>query len=622
MAPGPRLHRPQWSAHASPPLDAITLRGPELEATLRRSTAIFHHDGCHYDLPSAAVHAAEFVRLADGMQDVTDLVRIADWILPLLSPRAALAADTGTLLGLLATVQHEALRRFGWKIPIAALDEYPRGASAVQDLLGNFAVAGWNELVFLISVNSTGAVARYVANSLPEAQVVVLCETAVRDDQRADTTTHNAETFLEHPVERWPLGTDRRCEKCEELQILHVHPRTYEITADLKWVGKGFVHQRIDAEKPFWAVADRTDAVDLHVDHALSVGAHEDLRHLAVSLDVERLLGDGEFFARARDVLEERYLRPDVVLIPDHAATDTLRRLANAVWDAPVHAIPLGRLKGEARCAVAGATNVLVVDDVAISAQTLFGLRQRVYEVSQAFRRSIRPWGFVAVARTPAPPDWANIRKRFMWPTDDGLRHSLFCAQEISLPGPGNNVCPWCRERRLLQRIMPELSTAARACARARELALQRTPLQPPLGIGGVGPEARTVDSMVGDLRPRAAFAAASAQAQHLKCLLDERQHVSQMTYFDIALLLQVIFDAAMFGGILRTLSARNLRDPTREIDLAASMANKEWPEGMLAELAIAASEHKLPTQVVLHYLQGDDPDGTLELLRAVAQRS
>jgi hypothetical protein len=568
------------------------------------------------------VHAGEFVRLADALQDVTDLVRISDWILPLLSPRAGLAADTGTLLGLMATVQHEALHRFGWKVPIAALDEYPRGASAVRNLLGNFAVAGWDELVFLISVNSTGAVARYVANSWPQAHVIVLCETAVRDDHRGDTTVQSADTLLEHPVERWPLGTDRRCEKCEELQILHIHPRTYEITADLKWVGKGFVHDRIDAEKPFWTVADRTDAIELHVDHALSVGAHEDVRHLAVSLDVERLLGDGEFFALACGVLEERCSRPDVVLIPDHAASDSLRGLANAVWDAPVHAIRLGRLTGEARLAVASATNVLVVDDVAISAQTLFGLRQRVYEVSQAERHSIRPWGFVAVARTPAPPDWANVRKRFMWRTDDGLRHSLFCAQDISLPGPGNDVCPWCRERRLLQRVIPELSNAARDRARTRELLLQRTPLQIPLGIGGVGPEARTVDSMVGDLRPRAAFAAASAQAQHLKYLLDERRHVSQMTYFDIALLLEVIFDAAMFGGILRTLSARNVRDPTREIDLAACMANKEWPEGMLAELAIAAAEHKLPIGVVLQYLQGDDPDGTIELLRAIAQHS
>lgn len=621
-APAPAFHRPAWSATGGPELATADLRGAELQAMLRRSSAIFHHEGFHYALPSAAVHAAEFIRLADALQDATDLVRIADWVLPLLQPGSGLAADTGTLLGLMATLRYEAVRRFGWDIPIAALDEYPRGASAVQELLRNFMVAGWDELVFLVSVNSTGAVARYVVADQPGARVVALCETAIASEHRADRASDDTTVFVEQPVERWPLGADRRCEQCEHRQILHIHPRTYELTTELRWSAVGFAHEQLSEEREFWAIADRMDAVELHVDRALSMGAHEDVRHLAVGLDIDALLSDAAFFERARTILEQRYPQPDVVLIPEHAATEALRRLANAVWDAPVHAIALGPLEGEARAAVAAARDVLVMDDVAISTLTLFGLRMRVYEVSQAEQQSICVWGFVAVARPPEPHDWNQIRKRYMTATDEGMRHSLYCAQQLSLPAPGNAACASCRERVLLQRTLPSLSGQARARARERELVLQRTPLRPPLGIGGVAPDARTVDSMVGDLRPRAAFAAAAAHAQHLKCTLNARRHVSQLLYFDIALLLEVIFDAAMFAGILRTLDARNVRDPTGEIDLVACMAGKEWPTGMLAELAIAAADGKLPADTVLAYLGGPDGDGTLEMLRALAQYS
>jgi hypothetical protein len=239
----PQLRRATWSTAQVPEIEAIALRGPELAAMVQRSTAIFRHNGCHFDLPSARVHAAEFVRMADALQDVTDLVRIADWILPFLGPHAGLAADTGTLLGLMATVQHEALRRFGWRVPLAALDEYPRSDRAVEQLLANFTAAGWRDLVFLISVNSTGAVARSVTRTAPNATLVVLCETAPTADQRADSATSTAHSLHEYPILRWPLRTDQLCEKCEELQVLHVHPRTYELTANFEWVARGFAHE-------------------------------------------------------------------------------------------------------------------------------------------------------------------------------------------------------------------------------------------------------------------------------------------------------------------------------------------------------------------------------------------
>jgi hypothetical protein len=57
--PAPTLQPVSWSTAGGPSLDPLAFRGPELAAMLDRSSAVSHHAGCHYDLPSAAVHAAE-----------------------------------------------------------------------------------------------------------------------------------------------------------------------------------------------------------------------------------------------------------------------------------------------------------------------------------------------------------------------------------------------------------------------------------------------------------------------------------------------------------------------------------------------------------------------------------
>lgn len=620
-APAPVLLHPAWSAPGDLDLDPVALRRPELDAMLHRSTAIFHHEGCHYDLPSSAVHAERFIRLADALQDATDLVRISDWLLPLLGPDAGLVADTGTLLGLMAVVRDEALRRFGWDISIATLDEYPRSAEAVEDLINNFSVAGWRKLVFLISVNSTGAVARYVSAHHADARIIALCETAPSSEQRADRASDDAHIFVEHPVERWRVGEDRRCTQCGDLQLLHIHPETYEFTADLRWTPTGFAHEQLRAEKDFWAAADLTDAVDLHVDHALSSGAREDVRHLSVSLDIAALLTDPSFSARAQELLRG-YPKPGVVLIPDHAATGALRQLAQSVWDIPVHSIPLGPITSPVREDVEVVSDVLIMDDVVITTQTLFGLRTAVYDVAREAQRDVRVWSFVVVARPPSLAIWKRLRQRYMADVGTGTRSLLACVQELELPPPGHANCPWCRERVLLQRTLGKLEEPALGRARRREEILRRTPLRPPLGLGGIEDHEVTVGAMIGELRPRAAFAAMVAQGQHIKNHLESRRRFAEIFYFNIELLLSAIFDAAMFGGILRTLDPRSVRDPAREIDLAACLADKDWTGGMLAELAIAAAEGKLPADGVLRYLEGEDSDGTLSMLRALAQRS
>jgi len=155
-----------------------------------------------------------------------------------------------------------------------------------------------------------------------------------------------------------------------------------------------------------------------------------------------------------------------------------------------------------------------------------------------------------------------------------------------------------------------------------REMVLRRTPLLAPLGMGGVDTDVRTEGSMVGDLRPFAAFAAAASLAQHLKDELNRRREVAEIPYFNVELLVSAVFDAAVFGGFLRTFDARQVRDPTRESELADCLLAKTWSPGMLAELAIGASERKLPVDSVVRCIDEQmDDEHLAAMLNAIATR-
>jgi hypothetical protein len=617
----PLLARPSWSAPAPIAVNAHDFRQPELRAMLARSRAIFQRSRCHYLLPSEAVHAEAFIRLADALRDPTDLVRVADWILPLLDERGGLAADTGTLLGLLATVRDEARRRFGWDIPIASLDEYPRAAEAVEVIVDNFAATGWESLVFLISVSSTGRVARLVRARRPDARVVVLCDAVYP----ADENGLGDETFMRHPVRRWPVDVDRRCPQCASHHALYIDPETYEVRTEPEWRQLGIPHDRVEAEKPFWAAVDRTDAVRLHAQRPLSTGAPEQTRHLGVSIDVALLLADADFRETCLAKLRDEFSSPDVVIVPEHAATAALLELAQeAFGDVAGFAIPLGPLAGAALAAVRDATEVLVMDDVLITGATLFGLRKQIYGVAQARQAHIDVSAFVVVSRPATTDQWLAERQRYMGAAPGGgVRHGLHAAQEILLPPPGADHCPWCRERRLLQRLRPYLDGDAAQAADGRIEWLQKTPLEPPLTPGAAARDALT-EGAVFDRRLQAtAFAAATSTAQHMRHLLRSQGDPNVIQLVNAELMLTAFFDAAIFGGLLRTFDPREVRDPARDPALAARLGDNDYDLAMLYELAFAAAEGKLPAGPVGARLDahvGDDAD--VELLRSLARRA
>ena len=603
--PQPALTRPSWSL--PPPLTPALeeLRHYELLTLLLESKAVTREEGCHFLLPSSSVHADAFIRLADALDDHTDLVRLCDWLLPYLADDCGVVGDNGSLLALLATLGHEAQRRFGWPhIPIATLRDYPSGVHAVRAFLDAFRTQDWGRLLFLVTVSSSGRVARLFAEAAEEpSRVVVLCAT---DEDDTDT-----ECVTRCVVRRWSMRDDGVCDECENRHVLEIDPRTYEIRAALRRVP-----QKIDVPsgmrcKPFWEAADRRSAVSLHVwvPTASNPGAP---RHLAVALDVVALLADDWFRGGCIGLLRKQP-RPDLVLIPGHEAAQPLTALICEAHDLDVQTIAEvspGAFPAELVERVRGAGTVLIADDVLITAETLVGLRHGVYAAGQP-DLDIPTWGFVGVMRPPTSLERDYARRTFTAPSgrpENPYEQRLACGFELMLPAPGTANCPWCAERDLLAERLADLSGEAADIAGERLARLRAPGLEPPLLITGGDDKMSTRGSFLGELRSKAAFAAASSVAQGMKDSFARDRGPQELRILDVPYTLQSFWDPILRAGLLRTFDRRELRDHAHDVQTEQTLAKVGLP-GALTEAALAAVVGKLPCEAIVRRLEaGDDP--------------
>jgi hypothetical protein len=145
--------------------------------------------------------------------------------------------------------------------------------------------------------------------------------------------------------------------------------------------------------------------------------------------------------------------------------------------------------------------------------------------------------------------------------------------------------------------------------------------LAPPLLWGGGEKLRATFGSLFGDLSPAAAFAAVSAVAQHMHCRLDADRRDETIKIVDLPLLLQAFFDPVIVAGMLRTLPARDLRDPASDPALARTLREnvRDYPAATIAELAFAVTEGKLPPKPVRDLLARHTGDWVEALVALLA---
>jgi hypothetical protein len=603
----PTLQPVEWSAPVSDKPTPEELREAEILCGLQAEQAIYRQGGVHYLLPNAVYHAEAFVRLGDSLNDQIDLFRLSDWLIERIDPDTALLADNGSMLALLTTVALRVEQSRGYSPRIATLDEYPIAPSAIANIVDRLRLGAEGRLLFAISVNSSGRVAREVANLQGvSTEVVILCETAAEPEG-------DFERFSRLPLERWEVDSDGRCERCPELHLLAVSPRSYELRTAIRLKPEGLHIQDAAACRGFWEAAQDADAIRLHVDAGLAKGSAKSSRHLAVEIDVAKMLAEsGPFRARCLEELGTIAV-PDLVLIPEHRASEELGRLVCEAYPGldPEHVviIPVGPETPDLHPLLDGVDHVLIVDDALVSGNTVVGLRRQVHRASVELGGVVVTI-FIPLSR-PADHDdhhrvWVSVYPSREFEPGKTIG-GLHCAQKLLLPDGGE--CPWCRELMMLEQHLEALTGPAREFVVGRREQLSSGALVKPLLPCGGEDEGTIVGSFFGDLEPVAAVAAVSAHAQRLRGQMERIREDETIKVLDVPLILQAFFDPLIVATMLRTLSPRDLRDPPSEHVVARTIrANLiDYPAATIAELALATLAGKLPVKPVRELLEGND---------------
>lgn len=612
------LRHADWSRDPEFDLPPIgKLCEAELLCGLHYEGAIFRHEGCHYLLPNSGVHAAAFVRMADALQDYVDVLRLCDYLIERVEPGTALAADNGSLLGLLSTLALKVSETKGFVPQIRALNEYPVEPTAVGRMADELAAGGADRLLFCLSVNSSGRVAEQLAglSTLP-ADVVVLCNAGTLPEM------DNIEAFSRHEVDTWEAKEHGRCDECPRLHLLTIDPHNYEVRARVHLKPAPLEIHQADEARPFWEAAQDADAVRLHVQAETAPGSSTPVRHLAVQIDVGKMLEKHDEF-RQRCLAKLRVLSPpQLVVIPKHGCSEVLKQLVLEAYENldpdDVLIGGVGDQAPELDGRLDQDIHVLVVDDALVSGATLVSLHRHIHSVRQDDGEAAISI-FVPLSRPSSPGDHKHVARHVFPPERQGdglIKGGLHFAYDLLLPDA--TECPWCREKEFLEERLDDLSAENRQMANARIDRLRK--LEPPLLPCGKAEEPKTRGSFFGTLEPRAAFAAVSAYAQQMRCKMDEDRHDETIKIVDVPLLLQAFFDPIIVAAMLRTFQVRDLRDPGAAPEVARTISEniKGYEPATIAELALAATEGKLPAATVRQLLRerGEDWTGLyLELL-------
>lgn len=572
----------------------------EILSILERKFAIFRGGDLHFILPSGC-HAAEFVRLADGLCERTEVLRITDWIFAYIRPQSAILCDTGSALPLLLMLQQEAHRRFGWSLPIETLDEYPAQrpslAETVNELVAKTSPDG--HLLFLISINSTGRLAKLMRSVAPiDHSIVIICNTDRHLPAEATSALTN------YPIDRWLVEEDGSCNQCRQSTPIGIDPHTYERLPTLRWNRVPVRHTEAEGNRSFWEAVDQAEAVRLHVDMEYTEHGIVSSRHFPVYLDTERLIEQVDF--REKCLTKLRSIRlPDIILIPQHRASAGVQSLVLRAFPASeVCVIPRTGSLDVLEEKLAAASRILIADDTIITGRTLIGLRREIYRVTQRLRINPTIDVFVLIAR----PDRKEVLLSVKRPYRDSEGDHLVFGEQIYLPAPGNENCPWCEEYRWLSSYIRDLSGTALEYIRERMRKLEGE-LFPPLLLGTEDDDVAglaTQGSFFGTIRQSTAFAAASSTAQAKLFELATTRNGSVIDIIDVPMVISAYFEAVFVAAILRTFQPVQLRyvgqdrlveEQIRRLDLA-----RTYP-GTIPELAWAAVTGRIPKQAVIGLL-------------------
>ena len=136
-----------------------------------------------------------------------------------------------------------------------------------------------------------------------------------------------------------------------------------------------------EPDKGFWELADRTSAIQLHVNDEVAD------RHLHIWIDVPKLLADEEWRHMISSQLKRTAPNPDLLVLAKNHASESLHELAASIFG-PIDVVVFDRSadvpssRNALRSKLANKRNILILDDVVIRGSTVRALHRLIQDVS------------------------------------------------------------------------------------------------------------------------------------------------------------------------------------------------------------------------------------------------
>lgn len=363
-------------------------RAAELEALLEWGNAVWRPSDYHYRLPSGE-HAANFVRVANSLQEPRDAQVLASWLRPDLADGAGLVIDTGTL-NAVALAAAADMRAAGLDIgPVSVLDTYPTTDVDVRRAVGR--ARRRNAIVALLSVNSSGQVRDRLISALSDIGIgartslhVMLNKHEVTSDctQERGIPTHTWHPRPgSAPLIRAGASTEEACDLCQDHRtstLVPVSPATFDATlkAAVRTITPSVSDPRLN--RALWELCDAHDAIVLETQPRDELAPYRRPGPMPIRLDFQAMLLDKRFRERAvralranmhdegwRDLPGE--LESDVLLVPHRelaldGMAELIDELRPVIGTPRTIGFPLDESwEGDLRDAVRGARSLAVL---------------------------------------------------------------------------------------------------------------------------------------------------------------------------------------------------------------------------------------------------------------------
>lgn len=434
--------------------------------------------GVHFELPSKS-HASHFIRLSEAFDCIESVERVAYWVVASLVRDLALDETPSERVFL---VDHPTMLLLGTHVnmvyrgshQILTLKGYPSESALrtqASKLLQSVAVENKGVTVTaLIGIASTGKLARILKELAEHAQADLDVRLVFSPLEMADGSKPLAKLEVPNYVHSIDGAS---CSVCAngKVPLIYIHSQSFLISvaspSEIR-LPPGLFEKQCDFLNRYGGVPG---ALRVHFDDPNDAFP----KHHAFGIDASVLLNEPDFCHEVLERFGALDPHPDFVLIPEHKATELLRKTVSRWKDIPV--VTPGEL-GSLRSKLPDKPTVLVFDDKAVTGQRFKNLNEALRENrEEPLWHGLTHVHFFAPIFTPKSQKHhddlvSGLTKHHTWTASLNFLH---CVHLPHWHTP--DECPWCQEQKWLEILGEEVDAFDTALTRRLDVLRERKAL-------------------------------------------------------------------------------------------------------------------------------------------------